>query len=232
MGWKNLKERYNIGHIVQVTKAGICIGSGYIHDLLVVEHDGRVVKRYERPEVNEDLARYQAEFDADPEALRLAVTTPDTFAVSLPVFTYDGGTIVEEACEEYGWPNVTHAGHVMYENGYSKDKATVVKWAKKNAAATVSMIRDRVKCLEDQLGWERLRLVAAECNAGKLATDYPDPTAVVPPPVDIVTDAPKPLHCPFCGVELADQDGKVLGDGTREWMCNVCGETGRVEEPV
>lgn len=219
MSWKNLKERYNIGHIVQVTEKGICIGSGYIPDLLVVGHDGKLVKRYERPEINADLARYQAEFDADPEALRLAVTTPDTFAVSLPVFTYDGGTIIEEACEEYGWPNVTHAGHVMYQNSYSKDKATVVAWAKESAAVRAKSYRSSVAVLEARLAREKALLAKAEADAAKLAADYP----VAPS---------TPLHCPFCGVELADQTGVVLGDGTREWLCNVCGETGLMEEPA
>lgn len=55
----------------------------------------------------------------------------------------------------------------------------------------------------------------------------PHPCAAVVPVAE-----PPALHCPFCGVELTDQTGVVLGDGAREWMCNVCGETGRMEEPA
>jgi len=45
MGWKNVKEHYRIGHSVQVTEQGVCIGSPYVHNLIVVGLDGRFVKR-------------------------------------------------------------------------------------------------------------------------------------------------------------------------------------------
>lgn len=48
----------------------------------------------------------------------------------------------------------------------------------------------------------------------------------------VSAETPKPLHCPCCGIELVDQDGKLLASGRREWICNVCGETGLVEEPA
>ena len=32
--------------------------------------------------------------------------------------------------------------------------------------------------------------------------------------------------CPVCGIELDESDVTPKADGTREWMCNVCGETG------
>ena len=40
------------------------------------------------------------------------------------------------------------------------------------------------------------------------------------------------LHCPFCGVELDEGAVIVTDGGKREWMCNVCGETGVVDAPV
>jgi len=36
MGWKNIKEHYRINHYVQVTEQGICIGSPYIHNIIVI----------------------------------------------------------------------------------------------------------------------------------------------------------------------------------------------------
>jgi hypothetical protein len=138
MGWKNLKERFRIGHIVQVTDRGICIGSPYIHDIIVVGADGLIRKRYADHNtyaVNEDLLRYQREMDADPKAVRKAIEEPDTFKQSLTVWTYQDGRIVEKQCEEYGWPNLTHDGQIMYENTYSPDRSKVIEWARKNAAA-------------------------------------------------------------------------------------------------
>ena len=47
MGWKNIKEHYRIGHAVQVTDAGICIGSPYIHNIIIIGVDGTLKKRTE-----------------------------------------------------------------------------------------------------------------------------------------------------------------------------------------
>lgn len=83
MGWKNVKERYRIDHHVQVTQRGICIGSAYIHDLIVIGLNGVIIKPYRACEglgwgVNPDLKRYETEMLADLEALRKAVLEPDT----------------------------------------------------------------------------------------------------------------------------------------------------------
>ena len=52
---------------------------------------------------------------------------------SLPVYTYEGGEIIEHKCEAYGWPNLTDDGQVMYNNKFSSDRNEVVRWAKENA---------------------------------------------------------------------------------------------------
>ena len=82
MGWKNVKDHYRIGHIVQIKKVGgdhgdvaknaICIGSPYIHDLIVVSLDGDILKRYS-DHGNDDLTRYMQEMEADPGVLRQLV---------------------------------------------------------------------------------------------------------------------------------------------------------------
>ncbi len=142
MGWKNVKEHYRISHIVQVTEEGICIGSGFIHNLIVIGSTGELVKRYDS-NADEHLERYQREMDADPEMLRLLAETPDTFSKSITVYTYEDGNILEKQCEELGYPNVTHDGFLMYENTYSTDKMEIVRMAiegEKNAIRTVGKI--------------------------------------------------------------------------------------------
>ena len=42
MGWKNVKEHYRIGHSVHVTEKGICIGSSYIPDIIIIAPDGTI----------------------------------------------------------------------------------------------------------------------------------------------------------------------------------------------
>lgn len=98
-----LSEHYKIGHIVQVSNGAICIGSPYIHDILKITLDGLVAKR-DRNTSNADLTRYQREFDADPELLTRLAQAPDSFQASIPVFTYEGGQVLEKFCEQLGWP--------------------------------------------------------------------------------------------------------------------------------
>jgi hypothetical protein len=156
MGWKNVKEHYGIGHMVCVTEAGICIGSAYVHDIIVVKWNGTVVWPHDAVgHGNEDLQRYHREMTADPEKLRELIDEDDTFARSIPVYTYDMGEIVEKECEEPGWPNVTHDGCLMYENLFSTDRATVVEWAKRNAAAGLRNLSGTIVESEKRLAEQR-----------------------------------------------------------------------------
>ncbi len=144
MGWKNVKEGYQIQHLVCVTPDGICIGSGFIHDLIVIGLDGVVKKRFDGSS-NDDLRRYQQEMDADPMRLAQLVKSPDHFDTSITVYTYDGGDIIEKKCEAPGWPNVTHDGDMMYNNTYSSNRAEVVEWAKRNADAGIKIFERNIE---------------------------------------------------------------------------------------
>jgi len=90
MGWKAVKDYYKIGHIVQVTPKGICIGSGYINDLIVISPDGEVHEGELGVSGNADLARYYAEMTDDKPKLRELVAAQDSFAASIPVYTFHG----------------------------------------------------------------------------------------------------------------------------------------------
>lgn len=123
MGFLSLKKEYNIEHIIAVydeKKYGgkvICIGSPYIHDIIVIDMQGKILRRYDDGGTNEKLRRYMQEFDADPDKLREIVTKADNFSNYITtVYIYDKGRIRKELCEEIGWPNVTTTGEMMYEN--------------------------------------------------------------------------------------------------------------------
>jgi hypothetical protein len=170
MGWKNIKEHYRIKHIVCVTEKGICIGSGYVHDILVIGADGTVANPHEFGNGNEDLVRYRSEMQADPAKLRQLIETPDTFARSITVFTYDyNGHIIEKQCEELGWPNVTHDGAIMYENTFSADRAQVVEWAKENTAAAVENWRGILSDREQHVADARQRLAGYQAALARLS---------------------------------------------------------------
>lgn len=123
MGFLSLKKEYNIEHIVAVydeKKYGgkvICVGSPYIHDIIVIDMHGNIIRRYDDGRSNEKLRRYMLEFDAEPDKLREIVTKADDFSdYQTTVYIYDDGRIRKELCKEIGWPNVTTTGEMMYKN--------------------------------------------------------------------------------------------------------------------
>ena len=174
MSWKNIKDHYRIGHIVQIREGRIAIGSPYIHDLIRVSFDGTVTWGNLGPSKNDDLARYYSEMTADLRKLKELIDAPDNFTASLPVFTYEGGNIIEKQCEAYSYPHITHDGLLMYENTFSADKAQVVAWAKRNAWCGVKQWKRNIQEAEQALEQKRSELAQDEANLAKLEADYPD----------------------------------------------------------
>lgn len=182
MGWKNVKDHYRIGHIVQIKKVGgdhgdvaknaICIGSPYIHDLIVVSLDGDILKRYS-DHGNDDLTRYMQEMEADPGVLRQLVQSPDTFIDGITVYTWDGAQILEKQCDVFGWPNVTHDGCLMYESGFSLNKSEVISWAKRHAEMNIEALHETVGRLQKQIFEKEIKMDAYRLQLNTLSADYP-----------------------------------------------------------
>lgn len=134
MGWKTVKDHYDIQHIVQVdtrkdygSEPAILIGSPYISDIIVIRiSDGKILKRFDGRH-NELLAALQPRLDEDEKngKLKDLIDTKDNFGKLLPVYYIgDHKRIRLMWCEHYGYPNVTTEGTLMYENEfYSKLKA-------------------------------------------------------------------------------------------------------------
>lgn len=142
MGWKAFKHHYRIAHIVHVTDRGLCIGSPYIHDIIVVGTHGSLVKRYEWSG-NSDLERYQREIEADPSLALKLMQTDDVFQKSVTVYTWSDGVVIEKQAEEVGWPNATHDGQLMYDNMFTDDPQKAARRAKEEAMAEVGFLVDR-----------------------------------------------------------------------------------------
>lgn len=174
MGWHTVKKHYRIEHIVQVRDGLICIGSSYIHNIIAMDTEGRLVKTYDGS--NKDLQRYQAELLANPEQLRELIATPDSFEAAIPVYTFETrkGFIDEKLCEAPGYPNVTHDGLLMYENTFSTDKALVVRWAKDNARRGIEAHQANIEELRERIQQQADLLAEENAAQRQLQADYPD----------------------------------------------------------
>lgn len=174
MGWKAIKEHYHIDHSVQVVPGkGICIGSPYVHDLLTIDAAGQVIVGKLGVRSGEKLDRYKQEMEADPAKLVELMAKPDTFERSIVVYTYEGGEIIECACEELGWPNVTHDGRMMYENTFSVDRAEVVGWAVRSARSSIEAWTENVARRQADLAEARGHLERVNRNLVRLLEREP-----------------------------------------------------------
>jgi hypothetical protein len=172
MGWKALKEAFGISHAVQVSPQGICIGSGYASDIVTIDTQTGVIQE---SEAFSGFLRqhYPTLREASPEEILKLIETPDTFSAAIPVYTYEGGDIVEKMCEATGWPNVTHDGCMMYENIFSTDKAKVIAWAKRNAESAMVSMREHIAKIENDLTKSQDALAGYESNRIRLEEAYP-----------------------------------------------------------
>lgn len=141
MGVKKLKEHYNIKYIVQVYEYiskpnTICIGSAYVHDLIELSMDGKIIKVssiVDRNRHDEAIVKILNKLEADgPDLVAKLINEPDTFKDLKPVYIYSGGRIYKKYCEEFGWPNCTTDGMLMYENTSFMKRGEAWEYAKKS----------------------------------------------------------------------------------------------------
>lgn len=172
MGWKILKERFGITHYVQVIGKQLFIGSGYVHNLATIDLLTGDLK--ENSTFKGFLSeKYPDLLKATQEELLTLLALPDTFTRSIPVYTYDGGNIIEKQCETPEWPNVTHDGSMMYDNMFSTNKVEVVSWAKRNAALALQQTCTQIEETEKKLRELRAALQEYESDQAKLDAEYP-----------------------------------------------------------
>lgn len=134
MGWKNIEKRFNIQHIVQIRNNQICIGSGYIGEIITISFEGKITKM-DRDYSNEHLKRYCIELKEAEKTgeLKKLIDMPDTFQNLKTIYTCKKGRVIKKYCEEYEYPNVCTDGDLIYENTFFIDRKDAVRYCKRNA---------------------------------------------------------------------------------------------------
>ncbi len=174
MGWKRVKDHYQIGYLVHANDKGeVIIGSQHIPKSIIISRNGLLSVLFE-PSKNSEMALLIERLSAESEVLAALVQAEDSFAVSLPVYTYRGGALVELKCEALGYPNVTHDGQIQYENTHSADTSQVVRWAKECAQLRRMNLAEKRARLERELADADAEIAAAAADIQRLAQTYPD----------------------------------------------------------
>lgn len=171
MGWKNVKEHYRIWfHLVHVTSEGICIGSEYAPNGMVISPTGELLKVDER---DRHMRRYRSEMEADPAKLRELIEAPDQFRSSIPIFTFDGATILEKQCEDLGRANVTHDGLLMTRTRCSTDRVGAIALARLAAEQDIRDCTSAIDAATEQVRRLTLRRAQQQAVLAQLLKDYP-----------------------------------------------------------
>jgi hypothetical protein len=157
MGWKALRDHYNISHVVSINNSDeICIGSEFIPDLIRLDFDGEIISpEYEEYLSTKELNRYLNDFREDPVKLAEILGMDDTFDKSIPVYTHREGQVLTYYCEKLGWPNVTHFGELMHPYRYFVTEAEATAAAKVETEIKIKMCQKSIlqykEALEEQL---------------------------------------------------------------------------------
>lgn len=161
MGWKAVKDHYSIKHIVHIVNGNLCIGSRFISQIFVISPSGQFIEGGKGSERNEDLARYRAEIQADPAKFAELFAQQDTFSQSLPVFVVQDNAVVELQYEDFGFPNVTHCGLLMYANKCFKTRKEALEYAASDCERYINHLGRRIESLHKELT-ENTALLAAK----------------------------------------------------------------------
>lgn len=156
MGWKTIKDHYGIKHTVQVDYVDgkgdcICIGSGFIPKLITISLDGCVLSRYESLPSSLEGVYTRMLVDYKTGLLQSLVVKHDTFVSWWPVYYPDHGLIHEDFCEQYGYPNITHSGALMFDNKHFKTVKEARVALLEDTRLSASSMRSRFGLVLDHL---------------------------------------------------------------------------------
>jgi len=82
----------------------------------------------------------------------------DELDVELPVYTTEGGELVETVTDEYGWPNTTIDGQIMYENTHFATPNEAIDEGMKDKCAGIENCREIIQETRDRLAQHVERL--------------------------------------------------------------------------
>lgn len=131
MGWKSLKEHFEIDGIVHVVSDRIFIGTPKNPRILSIGSDGVVTQHV--IQLDDQFSQLLHKLGSDQSVLQELLGRTDSFSASTPVFTFINDELVTKHCEHLGWPNVTHDGQLMYLNTFSSDREKANLMARVNA---------------------------------------------------------------------------------------------------
>jgi hypothetical protein len=125
----------NTDYTIQQDREKICIGGAYCNDLISVNMETLKIKTASHTDGgraglrNDELVMI---WDKLTELIKNGeikdiIEGKDEIENPLTVYTVQNGELKECITDEYGWPNVTDDGFLMYENQYFRTKEAAIQ---------------------------------------------------------------------------------------------------------
>jgi len=183
-----MKARYlkellnNTKYNVHNQRKKICVGSPLCSDLIHVYKDtfvlvyaldtwkeGRdsLVRKGEKN--NELLFIWDTLADLIRSGeIRDIIQGNDTIENPIPVFTVERGNLVEEVTDTFGYPNITHAGNMMYDNTHFKTKEEAIRYGISEETYGLKWAREKVEELDNKKLEAEARCITHEKKISEL----------------------------------------------------------------
>lgn len=161
----------NTGYAVTNNKNYIAIGSAYCHDLITVNKNTLHLKyafdtfKKGRQSINNPKLEFiwdKLKELIDNGKIKDIIEGSDNIDKPLSVYTIEDGKLIETFTDEYGWPNVTIDGYLMYDNTYFKNKVDAInsgiegcKLGISSYNITIEETNNKLEKLKDRLALER-----------------------------------------------------------------------------
>ena len=123
MGWRSVKEFFNIDYIVHInTDGNLCVGTLTIPELIVASRSGKLLKRYNSNQ--QALIKIQDDFERQRLKLASLVRKKECSERGTPIFYFDNNGIHADTYTRDLKPIVTTSGRLLIDNFFfSKEEA-------------------------------------------------------------------------------------------------------------
>ena len=153
----------NTGYLVHYSGNKVCIGSGYISELITVDGTTLNLRCSLIPNNRSALRHDELEFIWDKleeliknGKMRDIINGNDPTDDMIPVYSVDEGELIEEYTDKIEWPNITHTGKLIYQNTHFTNKKDALKNGIKNHNLHIEYINECINNTKKDL--ERLEL--------------------------------------------------------------------------
>lgn len=177
MGFKVFEDHFGVhNHIVTVRDGVLHIGSSYVSDLVGFNMEtGEVL-------INDTFSGFLNQYypnilNATNEERLALINAQDVFEQSIPVFTSNKGQIIEKACEQLGFPNVTHDGELMHQNTHYANKDDAIEYERENLYCRIECYEESIQEIETRLAEKKQQLAETQKMLQDFNKLYPSKTS-------------------------------------------------------